>query len=60
MFLLVACQHVPGMCQSHFHPVLSLRKVLQKYVELSPNTPPFLTLRFREKDLTPTTNLLQI
>jgi hypothetical protein len=33
---------------------------LRKYVELSPSTPPFLTLRFYEKDLTPTPNLLQI
>ena len=60
MFLLVACQHASGMCQSHFCLVVSLRKVPRKYVELSPNTPPFLTLRFHEKDLTPTPNLLQI
>ncbi len=60
MFLLVACQHASGTCQSLFCPVLSLRKVPWKYVELSPNTLPFLTLRFREKDLTPTPNLLRI
>jgi hypothetical protein len=60
MFLLVVCQHVSGMCQSHFCLVLSLLKVPRKYVELSPNTPPFLTLQFREKDLTPTPNLHQI
>ncbi len=60
MFLLVAWQHTSGMCQSHFCLVLSLRKVPRKYVELSPNTPPFLTLQFREKDLMPTPNLLQI
>ncbi len=60
MFLLVACQHASGMCQSHFCPVLSLRKVPQKYVELSPNTLPLLTLRFCKKYLTPTPNLLQI
>jgi hypothetical protein len=60
MFLIVTCQHVSGACQSHSHPVLSLCEALQKYVELSPSTPPFLTLRFHEKDLTPTPNLLQI
>jgi hypothetical protein len=51
MFLLVACQHASGTCKSHFCLELSLREVLRKYVELSPNT---------EKDLTPTPNLLQI
>jgi hypothetical protein len=60
MFLLVACQHASGTCQSHFCPVLSLRKVPRKYVELSPNTSPFLTLQFRKKDLMPTPNLLRI
>ncbi len=33
---------------------------LVKYVEFSPSTPPFLTLRFYEKDLAPTPNLLRI
>jgi hypothetical protein len=60
MFLLVACQHMSGACQSHSHPVLSLREASRKYVELSPSTPPFLTLQFHEKDLTPTPNLLRI
>jgi hypothetical protein len=57
MFLIVRCQHAPGACQSL---VLSLREALRKYVELSPSTPPFLTLQFHEKDLTPTPNLLRI
>jgi hypothetical protein len=26
MFLVVRCQHASGMCQSHSHPVLSLRE----------------------------------
>ncbi len=43
-----------------FPAVLSLREASQKYVELSPSTPPFLTLQFHEKDLTPTPNLLRI
>ncbi len=60
MFLAVTCQHASGACQSHSRPVLNLREALQKYVELSPTTPPFLTLQFYEKDLTPTPNLLQI
>ncbi len=60
MFLAVTSQHVSGTCQSHSRPVLNLREVLRKYVELSPHTPPFLTLQFYEKDLTPTPNLLQI
>ncbi len=60
MFLLVTCQHMSGTCQSHFCLALSLRKVPWKYVELSPNTPPFLTLQFCKKDLTPTPNLVQI
>jgi hypothetical protein len=60
MFLLVPCQQVSGTCQSHFCPVLSLPKVPRKYFELSPNTLPFLTLRFRKEDLTPTPNLLRI
>ncbi len=42
------------------YSVLNLREALQKYVELSPSTPPFLTVQFYEKDLTPTLNLLQI
>jgi hypothetical protein len=50
--------------QAHASPipalVLSLREASRKYVELSPSTPPFLTLRFHEKDLTLTPNLLQI
>ncbi len=60
MFLAVTCQHASGACQSHSRPVLNLREASQKYVELSPSTPPFLTLRFYEKDLTPTPNLLRI
>ncbi len=60
MFLAVTCQHTSGACQSHSRPVLNLREALQKYIELSPSTPPFLTLRFHEIDLTPTPNLLQI
>ncbi len=60
MFLLVACQHTSSMCQSLFCPVLNLRKVPWKYVELSSNTLSFLTLQFREKDLMPTPNLLRI
>ncbi len=60
MFLVVRCQHVSGACQSRSHPVLSLREALQKYVELSLSTPPFLTLQFHEKDLTPTPILLRI
>jgi hypothetical protein len=60
MFLIVTCQHASGACQSHSHPVLSLREALQKYIEPSSSTPPFLTLRFHEKDLTPTSNLLRI
>jgi hypothetical protein len=40
--------------------VLSLREASRKYVELSPSTPLFQTLRFHEKDLTPSLNLLQI
>ncbi len=60
MFLAVTCQHALGACQSHSRPVLNLREASQKYVELSPSTPPFLTLRFYEKDLTLTPNLLQI
>ncbi len=60
MFLVLTCQHTSGACQSHFCMVLSLRETSWEYVELSPNTPPFLTLRFHEKDLTPTPNLLRI
>jgi hypothetical protein len=60
MFLAVMCQHASGACQSHSHLVLNLREALQKYVELSPSTPPFLTLQFYEKDLMPTPNLLRI
>jgi hypothetical protein len=60
MFLVVMCQHASGACQSHFRPVLSLREASRKYIELSPNTLPFLTLRFHKKDLTPTPNLLRI
>ncbi len=60
MFLTVTCQHALGACQSHSRPVLNLREASRKYVELSPSTPPFLTLRFYEKDLTPTPNLLRI
>ena len=60
MFLAVTCQHASGACQSHSRPVLSLREASRKYVELSPSTPPFLTLQFHEKDLMPTPNLRQI
>ncbi len=60
MFLTVTCQHAPGACQSHSRPVLNLREASWKDVELSPSTPPFLTLQFYVKDLTPTPNLLQI
>ncbi len=60
MFLAVTCQHASGACQSHSRPVLNLREASQKYVKLSPSIPPFLTLQFYEKDLTPTPNLLQI
>jgi hypothetical protein len=60
MFLAVTCQHASGTCQSHSRPVLNLREALRKYVELSPSTPPFLTLWFYEKDLMPTPNLLRI
>jgi hypothetical protein len=60
MFLAVTCQHTSGACQSHSCPVLNLRVASRKYVELSPSTPPCLTLQFYEKDLTPTLNLLQI
>jgi hypothetical protein len=59
MFLAVRCQHASGACQSHFCPLLSLREASRKYVELSPSTPPFLTLQFHKKDLPPTPNLLQ-
>jgi hypothetical protein len=44
MFLAVTCQQASGACQSHTLPVLNLREALQKYVELSPSTLPFLTL----------------
>jgi hypothetical protein len=60
MVLVVRCQHASGACQSHFCSVLSLCEASRKYVELSPSTPLFLTLRFHEKDLTPTPNLVQI
>jgi hypothetical protein len=60
MFLAVTCQHGSGACQSHSCPVLNLCEASRKYVELSPSTPPFLTLQFYEKDLMPTPNLLQI
>ncbi len=60
MFLAVTCQHVSGACQSHSRLVLNLREASRKYVELSPSTLPFLTLRFYKKDLTPTPNLLRI
>ncbi len=53
-------QHASGVCQSHSSLVLKLREASRKYVELFPSTPPFLTLLFYEKDLTPTLNLLQI
>ncbi len=58
MFLAVTCQHASSACQSHSRPVLNLCEASQKYAELSPSTPPFLTLQFYEKDLTPTPNLL--
>ena len=60
MFLVIRCQQASGACQSNSCPVLSLHEALQKYAELSPSTLPFLTLRFYEKDLMPTPNLLQI
>jgi hypothetical protein len=60
MFLIVTCQHASGACQSHSCLVLSLREALREYVELSPSTPPFLTLQFHEKELTLTPNLLRI
>ncbi len=60
MFLTVTCQHVSGACQSHSCLVLNLCEASRKYVELSPSTPLFLTLRFYEKDLMPTPNLLRI
>jgi hypothetical protein len=60
MFLAVTCQHASGACQSHSRTVLNLCEASRKYVELSPSTPPFLTLQFYEKDLTPTPNLLRI
>jgi hypothetical protein len=60
MFLAVTCQLASGAYQSHSRPVLSLREASWKYVELSPSTPLFLTLRFHEKGLSPTPNLLQI
>jgi hypothetical protein len=60
MLLTVRCQHAQGTCLSHFCPVLSLRKALQNYAELSHSTLPFLALRFYEKDLLPTPRLLQV
>ncbi len=60
MFLAVTYQHASGVCQSHSCPVLNLNEASRKYVELSPSTLPFLTLRFYEKDLTPTLNLFRI
>jgi hypothetical protein len=60
MFLAVTCQHASGACQSHSRPVLNLREALRKYVDFSPSTLLFLTLRFYKKDLTQTPNLLQI
>jgi hypothetical protein len=59
MFLIVTCQHASGACQSRFRLVLSLHEASREYVELSPNTPQFLKLRFHEKDMTPTPNLLR-
>ncbi len=56
----VPCCHASGACQSHSRLVLSLREASWKYVELSPNTPLCLTLRFHEEVLSPTPNLLQI
>jgi hypothetical protein len=49
MFLAVTCQHVSGACQSHSRPVLNLCGAWWKYVELSPSTPPFLTLQFYKR-----------
>jgi hypothetical protein len=60
MFLTVMCQHTSGACQSRSRPVLNLREASRKYVELSPSTPPFLTLQLYKKDLMPTPNLFQI
>jgi hypothetical protein len=60
MFLAVRCQHASGACQSHSCPLLSPREALQKYAELSHITPPFLALRFHEKDLPPTPRLLRV
>ncbi len=60
MFLAVTCQHASGACQSYSRLLLNLCEASWKYVELSPSTLPFLTLRFYKKDLTPTSNLLQI
>jgi hypothetical protein len=60
MFLAVMCQHASGACQSHSRPVLNLHEASWKYVELSPSTPPFLTLQVYEKDLMPTPNILRI
>jgi hypothetical protein len=60
MFLAVTRQHASGACKSHSCLVLSLCEASRKYVELSPSTPPFLTLQFHEKDLTRTPNLLRI
>jgi hypothetical protein len=60
MFLAVMCQHTSDACQSHSCPVLNLHEALWKYIELSPSTPLFLTLRLYEKDLTPSPNLLRI
>jgi hypothetical protein len=60
MFLVVRCQHASGACQSHSCPVLSLHEALWNYAELSHSTPPFLALRFHEKDLPPTPRLLQV
>ncbi len=60
MFLAVMCQHASGACRSHSRPVLNLCEASRKYLELSPSTPPFLTLQFYKIDLTPTPNLLQI
>jgi hypothetical protein len=57
MFLVVKCQHASGACQSHSCPVLSLHEASWKYTELSHSTPPFLTLHFHEKDLSPTLRL---
>ena len=60
MFLVITCQHASGACQSHSRLVLSLREASRKYTDLSHSTPPFLTLQFHEKNLTPTLNLLRI